>query len=161
MRHMYLKSSTMKWDPPSKVQELFHHDSRFLLLKRLDPQEGADTDVHCEPPPIVAYSMFRFEMEDSECVLYCYELQVSKAAQRSGAGRNLMQSMCHIARQWKMRQVVLTVFQENEAAVAFYKNMGFNAVVPEDDTDGSDGEWEDEDKGRGDSVDYWIMSKDI
>ena len=61
----------MGWDPPSKKQELFHHHSRFILLRHPQSQDGADP--LCEEPPIIAYSMFRFDMEDDECVLYWYQ----------------------------------------------------------------------------------------
>jgi hypothetical protein len=64
----YTKSS-MGWDPPSKKQELFHRDSRFVLLRR--SQQAQDGLEHLRGVlPIVAYSMFRFDMEDDECVLY-------------------------------------------------------------------------------------------
>lgn len=65
----YTKSS-MGWDPPSKKQELFHRDSRFVLLRRSQAQDGPE-QLH-EELPILAYSMFRFDMEDDECVLYWY-----------------------------------------------------------------------------------------
>jgi len=60
----------MGWDPPSKKQELFHRDSRFVILSR-PPAQGSPHPVSGEPP-IMAYSMFRFDMEDGECVLYWY-----------------------------------------------------------------------------------------
>lgn len=60
----------MGWDPPSKKQELFHCNSRFVLLRRPQAQDGPDPI--CGELPIMAYSMFRFEMEDDECVLYWY-----------------------------------------------------------------------------------------
>jgi hypothetical protein len=60
----------MGWDPPSKKQELFHRDSRFVLLRRSQAQDGLER-LH-EELPILAYSMFRFDMEDDECVLYWY-----------------------------------------------------------------------------------------
>jgi hypothetical protein len=60
----------MGWDPPSKKQELFHRDSRFVLLRRSQAQGGLE-HLH-EELPILAYSMFRFDMEDDECVLYWY-----------------------------------------------------------------------------------------
>lgn len=65
----YTKSS-MGWDPPSKKQELFNRDSRFVLLRRSQAQDGLE-HLH-EELPILAYSMFRFDMEDDECVLYWY-----------------------------------------------------------------------------------------
>lgn len=144
MRHLYTKSS-MGWDPPSKKQELFHRDSRFVLLRRSQAQDGLE-HLH-EELPILAYSMFRFDMEDDGCVLYCYELQVSQSAQRGGMGKTLMGCLCDIARRWNMRKVMLTVFKENQAAFSFYKAMGFNI---ESDEEGVDEE---------NDVDYWIMLK--
>jgi len=63
-----LTGSSMGWDPPSKKQEIFHRDSRFVLLRRSQAQDGL------EHLPIMAYSMFRFEMEEGDCVLYWYLL---------------------------------------------------------------------------------------
>jgi GNAT superfamily N-acetyltransferase len=119
----------MGWDPPSKRQELFHPDSRFVLLRR--PQAQGDPDPVCGEQPIMAYSMFRFDMEDDDCVLYwyfdiriikspqghsfvcfpSYELQVSQSAQRGGIGKTLMGCLYNIAREWKMQKVMLTVFK--------------------------------------------------
>ncbi len=62
----------MGWDPPSKKQELFHRDSRFVIIRRPQTQDRPDT-LCAEPEiPIMAYSMFRFDMEDGACVLYWY-----------------------------------------------------------------------------------------
>jgi hypothetical protein len=127
-------NSSMGWDPPSKKQELFHRDSRFVLLRRSQAQDSLE-HLH-EELPILAYSMFRFDMEGDECVLYwygrlsmsshsswgthllwSYELQVSQSAQRGGMGKTLMGCLCDIARRWNMQKVMLTVFKgENVSA---------------------------------------------
>lgn len=125
----------MGWNPPSKKQELFHPDSRFVLLRRSQAQDGPE-HLH-EELPILAYSMFRFEMEDDECVLYwygrlsvtsysswvtyllcSYELQVTQSAQRGGMGKTLMGCLYDIARRWKMQKVMLTVFKGENASLA-------------------------------------------
>ena len=71
----YAKSS-MGWDPPSKKEELFHHDSRFVITRqRAQAQDGPDPDSPSAgevPSPVMAYSMFRFDVENDECVLYWY-----------------------------------------------------------------------------------------
>jgi len=126
----------MGWDPPSKKQELFHRDSRFVIIKRPQAQDRPDP-LCAEITPIMAYSMFRFDMEDDECVLYwyclafkfilrqpippgsghsflffsSYELQVSQSVQRGGIGKRLMNCLHDIARGWKMQKVMLTVFK--------------------------------------------------
>ncbi|KAF8271390.1 acyl-CoA N-acyltransferase [Lactarius quietus] len=122
MRHMYVRSS-MGWDPPSKKEELFHRDSRFILLRPSQEQDSAD--ALGGEPSIMAYSMFRFEIEDDECVLYCYELQVVQGVQRGGVGKTLVQCLYDIAREWDMQKVMLTVFKVNQMALLFYKAMGF------------------------------------
>ncbi len=40
--------------------------------------------------PVDAVLARRFEYEDGEAVLYCYELQVARAAQQRGLGRAMM-----------------------------------------------------------------------
>ena len=127
----------MGWDPPSKKQELFHRDSRFVLLRRSQAKDGLE-HLHEELVPILAYSMFRFDMEGDECVLYwygrlsmtsysssrgthllgSYELQVSQSAQRGGMGKTLMGCLYDIARRWNMRKVMLTVFKGEDASVS-------------------------------------------
>jgi len=141
----------MGWDPQSKKQELFHRDSRFVILRRPPAQLEGSSDLVsvCGESPIMAYSMFRFDMEDDECVLYCYELQVSQSVQRGGIGKTLIGCLYNIAREWKMQKVMLTVFRENQSAFLFYKAMGFHVESVE--------EWVDEDE----DVDYWVMSKDV
>jgi GNAT superfamily N-acetyltransferase len=135
----------MGWDPPSKKQELFHRDSRFVIIRRPQAQDRPDS-LCAEIIPIMAYSMFRFDMEDDECVLYwyclafkfilrqrpadpsprsqvthfyfsSYELQVSQSAQRGGIGKRLMECLHGIARGWKMQKVMLTVFKGDNTSV--------------------------------------------
>jgi GNAT superfamily N-acetyltransferase len=127
----------MGWDPPSKKRELFHRDSRFVVLRRSQAQAQDGLEHLHEELPILAYSMFRFDMEDDECVLYwysrlsmslyspwsthllcSYELQVSQSAQRGGMGKTLMGCLYDIARRWNMRKVMLTVFKGENVSVS-------------------------------------------
>ncbi|KAF7306986.1 N-acetyltransferase domain-containing protein [Mycena indigotica] len=113
MRAMYTNSS-FGWDPPAKKAELFDPLSRFLLVKT-----GA---------ALVAFVTFRFEFEDGNDILYCYDLQVSEAARRRGLGRVLMEYLANIAKDMKMQKIMLTVFKgkhSNIAALRFYETAGF------------------------------------
>lgn len=51
----YNSTEVFDWDPVEKRAELFHRDSRFLLVA--PDGEGLETDL-------VAYSMFRFDVEE-------------------------------------------------------------------------------------------------
>jgi N-alpha-acetyltransferase 40 len=49
------------WDPKAKKKELFNSKSRFILVH----PTGDLTTI-----PLLAFSMFRFENEEDEVVLY-------------------------------------------------------------------------------------------
>ena len=95
-----------------KRKEMFHAKSRVLtVFKEMD---------------LVAYCMFRFEVEESSGVLYwyqsrlvdvnvlitrSYELQVSSTVRRRGLGKMLMQQLWKIGSSWKMEKIMLTVLK--------------------------------------------------
>ena len=62
-------SSSMGWDPPSKKDELFHTDSRFILLRPPEPSSSAD-GPEVMVPTLAAFTMFRFDVEGGHCVIY-------------------------------------------------------------------------------------------
>ncbi|KII93583.1 hypothetical protein PLICRDRAFT_35808 [Plicaturopsis crispa FD-325 SS-3] len=140
MRGLYTNSTTFSWDPPAKRAELFHRSSRFLLVRANDDGQ------------IVAYTMFRFEHEEGEDLLYCYELQVAPSAQRTGLGAALVAHLHALAVPWHMEKIMLTVLKANEQAVAFYARLGFtmDPACPGYPTDDDDEEEE---------VDYEILSR--
>ncbi|KAI0051782.1 acyl-CoA N-acyltransferase, partial [Auriscalpium vulgare] len=152
MQHLYV-SSSMGWDPEEKKLELFHANSRFILLR---PATAPEASSPSDGAAVAAYSMFRFEMEFGERLLYCYEVQVSKDAQRCGLGRQLMQFLRDIGKRWQMEKVMLTVLKANDRACALYKSIGFEVDPTSpgyEDDEGADEEEE--------PVDYWIMSQKL
>nr|GAT54920.1 predicted protein [Mycena chlorophos] len=132
MRVMYTASS-FGWDPPTKRAELFNPLTRFVLVR------GAGA--------LVAFAAFRFEFEDGENILYCYDLQVASAVRRQGLGRVLMQHLTKIGQDFKLRKLMLTVFESNTPARRFYESIGFQLDR------GSPGDEDDED--------YRIMYKTL
>jgi len=98
--------------------------------------------------------MFRFEYEDRENTLYCYELEISKAAQRTGLGTILMGHLMTIGSAWEMDKIMLTVFKENSPALKFYQTVGF-IIDPSSPSYLEDGTIADDVE----DVDYEIMSK--
>jgi len=106
--------SSFGWDPPTKLMELFHPLSRFIL-------------VQVEGRP-VAFAMFRFEYENYRNLLYwsasfrffcgfhsnhhhSYDIQVSSDSQGAGLGTVLLRWLESIAIAWRMDKLVLTVLK--------------------------------------------------
>ncbi|KAI6005314.1 acyl-CoA N-acyltransferase [Pisolithus orientalis] len=118
MYTLYVDSS-FGWTPRSKKQEMFDARSRFIIAS----QEDALTP---NPPDIVAYTIFRFDREERQDVVYCYELQVSKSARHCGLGKLLTQKLSDIGATWGMEKVMLTVFKDNQLALSFYRSVGFS-----------------------------------
>lgn len=62
--------SSMGWHPNEKQQELFHTDSRFIILRLCVENSDSARGVSTEIDNIVGLSMFRFDYEDGEKLLY-------------------------------------------------------------------------------------------
>ncbi|KAJ7070965.1 acyl-CoA N-acyltransferase [Mycena amicta] len=132
MRTMYTASS-FGWNPPEKRAELFDPLSRFILVY------SGDT--------LVAFVAFRFEFEEGDNVLYCYDLQISEASRRQGLGRVLIKHLAQIGKDLKLQKIMLTVLKANRAALRFYEDVGFKV---------DSGSPDDEDE-----EDYQILYKNI
>ncbi|GAA6001744.1 hypothetical protein JCM10207_002293 [Rhodosporidiobolus poonsookiae] len=127
MRSLYEESED-GYEAAEKRKELFHADSRFLVLY---PSNTVGSSPKTPPKPL-GYCIFRFDTEDTASeddelcdVAYCYELQVDSAAQRSGVGQVLMDALERLGKAYRMDKVMLTVFKANASAVAFYSKIGF------------------------------------
>ncbi|KAG1826006.1 acyl-CoA N-acyltransferase [Suillus subaureus] len=156
--HLFYTTSSFGWNPRSKKEEMFHSHARLVLCSESIPSEFR----------IVAYTIFRFEREAKQDVVYwletpsssiekSYELQVTEESRGLGVGKLLMGSLFDIGSRWRMKNVMLTVFKvANSAASAFYRSLGF-------DLDSSspgyaeEGDWQDEEL----DCDYVILSKSI
>ncbi|KAG1833876.1 acyl-CoA N-acyltransferase [Suillus variegatus] len=151
---LFYTTSSFGWDPRSKKEEMFHPHARLVLCERRDDTPSGSESIPSESR-IVAYTIFRFEREAKQDVVYCYELQVTEESRGLGVGKLLMGSLFDIGSRWRMKNVMLTVFKANDAASAFYKSLGF-------DLDPSspgyvEGDWQDEEL----DCDYVILSKSI
>lgn len=141
------ESSKQGLDATEKREELFDPLSRFVILTTASssgtdpnlpepvvPSSSSTTTETIESPNsraiLVAFAMFRFDWEETMSdedveVLYCYELQIEKSFQSFGLGRRLMDMLVQLARDWKMRKCMLTVFKANTGALAFYQKLGY------------------------------------
>ena len=116
------KSSQWGLNLKEKREELAHEGARFLIVTVDDIQISSNT---VESKPLVAFSHFRFEVNDddqpTEEVLYLWEIQVQELYRRYGLGKRLMTIMEVVGMQMKMRKVMLTVFKNNHGAMDFYR----------------------------------------
>ncbi|KAI0704945.1 acyl-CoA N-acyltransferase [Cytidiella melzeri] len=118
MRELASKSS-MGWDEQDKKQELFDPlTSRFIIVRSTVGDEEIAADI-------AAFVMFRFEYDQGERLLYCYEIQVTEPWRKHGLGRFLASQIIKIASRWNMEKVMLTVLKANQGACRFYAAMGF------------------------------------
>ncbi|KAF9453751.1 acyl-CoA N-acyltransferase [Macrolepiota fuliginosa MF-IS2] len=137
-------NSSFGWKPTKRKKEIFHQLSRFLVV--YDSEEENE---------IVAFCMFRFENEEGENVVYCYDIQISPQYRRNGIGKGLIEVLATIGMAFNMEKIVLTVLKANTRALAFYQACGFvidpaspSLYLPADDPSRKD-------------YDYEIMSRDI
>jgi N-alpha-acetyltransferase 40 len=62
--------SSMGWDPSEKQGELFHPDSRFIVLSYASEDPSCDSQEPDNAQRIIGFSMFRFDYEEGEKLLY-------------------------------------------------------------------------------------------
>ncbi|TDL28728.1 acyl-CoA N-acyltransferase [Rickenella mellea] len=149
MQVLYHKSS-FGWDPPSKRSELFHKLSRFLLIWSIPSGESTSQQLTLQ-----GYSMFRFEREDRQNMIYCYELQIASQARRMGLGAALVHNLECIGRALVMEKLMLTIFRANTDAKQFYILNRF--AIDDTSPDSSQGK---EGGEEGQSIcDYEMLSK--
>ncbi|KJA29170.1 hypothetical protein HYPSUDRAFT_32547 [Hypholoma sublateritium FD-334 SS-4] len=141
----FSKTSSFGWDPEAKRKELFHSLSRYILVT--DPTTNE----------LLAYTSFRYEVEEDEDILYCYELQVAPSAQGKGFGKKLTKELEKLCQSNNMEKIVLTVLKANAKAVSFYKAAGFK--LDPTSPDFMDSEQGDSDEVE--EVDYQILSKPV
>ncbi|KAI6132777.1 hypothetical protein EV401DRAFT_1883674 [Pisolithus croceorrhizus] len=94
----------------SKKREMFDARSRFIIASQED-----------NPPNVVAYTIFRFDREERQDVVYCI---ISRNARHCGLGKLLTQKLSDIGATCGMEKVMLTVFKANQSAFSFYRSVG-------------------------------------
>ncbi|EDW53390.1 N-alpha-acetyltransferase 40 [Drosophila sechellia] len=109
----YYKQLKMGWQPKIKAAELNKNWARYLVAQN-------------EQKENVAYAMFRFDMDHGDSVLYCYEMQVAAEYRRQGLGKFIMSTLEDCARLWHLEKVMLTVLNNNDASICFFKQLGYD-----------------------------------
>ncbi|KAL8701659.1 MAG: hypothetical protein Q9201_004791 [Fulgogasparrea decipioides] len=110
-------SSSIGWSPAKKLKEMKLPDLCYLLL--------TTASAHDLGGRIEGFLSFMLTYEDGYEVVYCYELHLSQHLQGRGIGSHLMDLMEQVGRNAGVEKSMLTVFVENQTALAFYKKLGY------------------------------------
>ena len=62
----------MGWDVEEKQKELFHPDSRFIVLSAAVTESDPSEPEEQHTEHVVGFAMFRFDYEEGEKLLYWY-----------------------------------------------------------------------------------------
>lgn len=107
------KKSKAGWKPRSKRKEMKLLDLKYLLVKRDNRVEG--------------FLSLMPTYEDDYPVIYCYEVHLSPALQRSGLGTILMKHLEFIGSKVPgAAKIMLTCFLRNQAGISFYEKLGYS-----------------------------------
>lgn len=109
MQSLY-EDSTWGWSDKKKRDEMTE-DKAWYLIAKTDSGKA------------VGFSHFRFDLEEGDEVLYCYEIQLDSDSRCKGLGKFLMQILEIMAHRAQMKKVMLTVLKKNERAVNFFTNV--------------------------------------
>ncbi|XP_012226405.1 N-alpha-acetyltransferase 40 [Linepithema humile] len=110
MKDMY-EESNWGWNASEKQTELTEETAWYLIASYNDKFLG--------------FSHFRFDVDNGDVVLYCYELQLEPSIRRQGLGRFMMSALESMASRNQMLKVVLTVFKHNPSAIRFFYTLGY------------------------------------
>jgi len=136
--HALYEQSSWGWNEKGKMEEMTDDNVRYLMC-------------YDDNGNMIAMCHFRFDTDEDVEVLYCYEIQLLKAARGKGLGKFLMQTLELMAVRAKMRKIMVTVFKANERAVKFFRE---NLKYIVDDTSPTY-----EDPMHPEDYDYEIYSK--
>ncbi|CAH7682863.1 hypothetical protein PPACK8108_LOCUS16017 [Phakopsora pachyrhizi] len=125
----YMNQLNSKYSEKSKMKELFHSSSKFILITLKPMVDGTGEEV--EDDDLVGFLMWRFDFEDTliqnvkQSVTYCYELQIESDYFGLGFGSRLIEILSLISCRVSIRKIMLTVQIINESALKFYRHLSF------------------------------------
>ncbi|CAH3024068.1 unnamed protein product [Porites evermanni] len=93
------ENSSWGWSDKKKRDEMTEDKAWYLVAK-------------CESGKAIGFSHFRFDLDEGDEVLYCYEIQLESNVRGKGLGKFLMQILEMMAHRAQMKKVMLTVFKD-------------------------------------------------
>ena len=119
------KASSTGWSATKKRKEMKLLDMKYLLLKSLSQQCHSVRTTGSRIGSTKGFLSFMVTIEDEHEVLYVYELHLCEELRGKGAGKWMMRQVEKIGRRAGLEKTILTVFRSNEAAIRFYRTLGY------------------------------------
>jgi ribosomal protein S18 acetylase RimI-like enzyme len=138
------RASPDGWSRRKKRKEMKLPDMKYLILRDFNdegnaehiatpdkptPKERDETVASPvstpQPSDVLGFLSFMVTYEDSQEVVYCYEIHLSPRARGRGVGSVLMKRMEAIGRAVGLEKAMLTVFKSNDVACRFYERLGY------------------------------------
>jgi GNAT superfamily N-acetyltransferase len=124
MQALY-EMSEWGWNEKDKRDEMTDDRAWYLIAKDNSDDSGRP----------VALVHFRFDIDNGDEVLYCYEIQLCPEVRRKGLGKFMMQILELMAFKVQMKKVMVTIFKNNTDSLEFFVNKlkyGVDETSPED-----------------------------
>lgn len=100
----------MEWDEQEKKREIRHPHQRYLIAANERSGER------------LAYLSYRWDVEEGQPVMYVYELYVEHRVRGKRVAYALMKVAEELCRKLSVACIMLTVFCENQPAMALYQS---------------------------------------
>lgn len=104
------EASDWGWNGKEKKAELREKNPWFLIARDATSK-------------VIAFAHFKFDFDEEEEVLYCYEVQVVDEMRSKGVGKFMMQILELIGSTACMKKMMVTVFKHNSRSIHFFKDV--------------------------------------
>ena len=102
------KTFSDAWTEKS-VRDTFEQKQAFITVAEDDDE-------------LIGYCILYYVMDEAEIA----RIATSEAVRRKGVGKGLLNYTCECCREKQIERLLLDVRENNEGAIAFYQNYGFN-----------------------------------
>jgi N-alpha-acetyltransferase 40 len=109
------EQSSWGWSEERKAEEMNDDAARFILIHGTLAREAT----------LLAFLSFQVVDEEDEAVIYCYEVQLDASIRGRGIGTRMMKLVEAVALDHGLHKSMLTAFVANDAAMQFYKKLGY------------------------------------
>lgn len=109
------------WDEASIKAMLEHPAATSLIAVAGDPRSGVEPNAAANTKAIVGFVMGQLAADEAEIL----SIGTAPDWQRAGLGRKLVEGLARAAKRGEAKRLFLEVAEDNAAALALYRGLGF------------------------------------